>query len=172
MHAILGFAASDLDNSDTALVHAAMDHRIKAIKSIKKRLAESAKSETSFEEANALVATCFALTFQSVSLEDGLAEYMTFIRGILIVGIQMMFRGIKPLFQQLFEDKQEEIMEPYLRDLPLIQRGWADAAIEAISSLRPLCVEPVEIEYYEQLIGIAQKLNISSFEGSFQSRRS
>ncbi|OAA43852.1 C6 transcription factor [Metarhizium rileyi] len=164
MHAILGFAASDLAPVDSSFVQAAMNHRIKAIKAIKKRLSESARSQTSYEESNALVATCFALTFQSVSLEDGLAEYMTFIRGILIVGMQMMFKGIKPVFEQLFEDQQNEMMEPYLRDLPLIQRGWADAAIEAISKLQPLCVEPVEVEYYGQLLGIAEKLNMSSFE--------
>ncbi|KAG8418730.1 hypothetical protein J3459_011578 [Metarhizium acridum] len=164
MHAILGFAASELVPTDSSFVQAAMNHRIKAIKAIKKRLSESARGQTSYEEANALVATCFALTFQSVCLEDGLAEYMTFIRGILIVGMQMMFKGIKPIFEQLFEDRQDEVMEPYLRDLPLIQRGWADAAGEAISNLRPLCVEPVEVEYCQQLLGIAEKLNVNSFD--------
>lgn len=168
MHAILGFAASELAPTDGSFVQAAMNHRIKAIKAIKKRLSESARAQTSYEEANALVATCFALTFQSVSLEDGLAEYMTFIRGILIVGMQMMFKGIKPIFETLFEDRQDEIMEPFLRDLPLIQRGWADAAIEAISSLRPLCIESVEVEYFEQLLGIAEKLNVNSFDGESQ----
>jgi hypothetical protein len=167
MHAILGFAASELVPTDASFVQPAMNHRIKAIKAIKKRLAESAHSQTTYEEANALVATCFALTFQSVSLEDGLAEYMTFIRGILIVGMQMMFKGIKPIFDTLFEDRQDDMMEPYLRDLPLIQRGWADAAIEAISNLRPLCVESVEVEYFEQLLGIAEKLNVNSFDGTF-----
>lgn len=165
MHAILGFAASELTDTDGSLVQAAMNHRIKAIKAIKKRLSETARSQTSYEEANALVATCFALTFQSVSLEDGLAEYMTFIRGILIVGMQMMFRGIKPIFSTLFEDRQNEVMEPYLRDLPLIQKGWVDAAIEAISNLRPLCVEPVEVEYFDQLFGIVEKLSVNSYEG-------
>lgn len=168
MHAILGFAASELVPTDSSFIQAAMNHRIKAIKAIKKRLSESARAQTSYEEANALVATCFALTFQSVCLEDGLAEYMTFIRGILIVGMQMMFKGIKPIFEQLFEDQQNEMMEPYLRDLPLIQRGWADAAVEAISNLRPLCAEPVEVEYCEQLLGIAEKLNVNSFDGKRQ----
>ncbi|KID83901.1 C6 transcription factor [Metarhizium guizhouense ARSEF 977] len=94
-----------------------------------------------------------------------LAEYITFIRGIVIVGVQMVFKGIKPIFEQLLdEDWQDEVMEPYLRDLPLIQRGWAAAAIQAISNLRPLCVEPVEVEYCEQLLGIAEKLNVNSFD--------
>jgi hypothetical protein len=166
MHAILGFAASELVPTSSSFVQAAMSHRIKAVKLIKKRLSESARAQTSYEEANALVAACFALTFQSLSLEDGLAEYITFIRGIVIVGVQMVFKGIKPIFEQLLdEDWQDEVMEPYLRDLPLIQRGWAAAAIQAISNLRPLCVEPVEVEYCEQLLGIAEKLNVNSFDG-------
>lgn len=170
MHAILGFAASELTRTDSSLVTAAMNHRIKAIRAIKKRLTEASRAGTTHEEANALVATCFALTFQSVSLDDGLAEYMTFIRGILIIGVQMMFKGIKPVFQTLFDDRQNELVTPLMQDLPLIQRGWADAAVEAISNLRPLCVDAVEVEYYNQLLGIAEKLHTSSFDGESRGR--
>ncbi|PHH90174.1 hypothetical protein CDD83_4333 [Cordyceps sp. RAO-2017] len=168
MHAILGFAASELsraDNDDGSLVTAAMGHRVKAIKAIKKRLGEaSSRAGMTYEEANALVATCFALTFQSVLLEDGLAEYMTFIRGILIVGMQMMCRGIAPVFDSLFADRQNELMAPLMQDLPLVHGGWADAAVDAITNLQPLCVDRVEKEYYEQLLGIAHKLRTSSFD--------
>ncbi|KJZ68783.1 hypothetical protein HIM_11827 [Hirsutella minnesotensis 3608] len=167
MHSILGFAASGLSRTegDRSLVTAAMAHRVKAIKAIKKRLAEASKAHMTHEEANALVATCFALTFQSISLDDGLAEYMTFIRGILIVGIQMMCRGIAPVFSSIFEDRQMELVAPLMRDLPLIQRSWAEAAVEGITKLRPLCVDAIEVEYQEQLIGIAQRLLTNSFDG-------
>ncbi|KJZ75056.1 hypothetical protein HIM_05542 [Hirsutella minnesotensis 3608] len=167
MHSILGFAASELSRTegDRSLVTAAMAHRVKAIKAIKKRLAEASKADMTHEEANALVATCFALTFQSISLDDGLAEYMTFIRGILIVGIQMMCRGIAPVFSSIFEDRQMELVAPLMRDLPLIQRAWVEAAVEGIAKLRPLCVDAIEVEYQEQLIGIAQRLLTNSFDG-------
>ncbi|KAF4510816.1 hypothetical protein G6O67_002679 [Ophiocordyceps sinensis] len=166
MHAILGFAASELTRTDdsSSLVTAAMNHRVKAIKAIKKGLTEASEAEMTYEQGNALVATCFALTFQSVSLDDGLAEYMTFIRGILIVGMQMMVKGITPIFDSLFEHRQDELMAPLMQHLPLIQSGWAEAAVEAISNLRTLCVDSVEVAYQEQLIGIAQKLQISSFD--------
>lgn len=89
MHAILGLSASDLMvQEDPSLVTFAMTHRLKAIKAIKKALSETPKTNT-FEEGNALMATCFALTFQSVLLDDGMAEYMTFCRGIVLVAIQM-----------------------------------------------------------------------------------
>lgn len=166
MHAILGFAASELIHTDASLVTAAMNHRIKAIKAIKKRLAESARTDTNYEEANALVATCFALTFQSVSLEDGLAEYMTFIRGIVIVGMQMSFRSIAPVFTTLFDNDPNEILASQMEDLPLIQKGWVDAAVDALDGLKPLCVLPIENEYREQLMGIAEKLYVNSFDGT------
>ncbi|RFU76874.1 c6 transcription factor [Trichoderma arundinaceum] len=165
MHAILGYSASELMHTDSSLVAVAMNHRIKAIKAIKKRLTEGSRMETTYEEANALVATCFALTFQSVSLEDGLAEYMTFIRGIVIVGMQMMFKSIKPLFTNLFESNNDEVMAPYMEGLPLIQRGWAETAVESIANLGPLCTRQVEIEYHEQLMNIASNLLTNSFEG-------
>lgn len=167
MHAILGYSASELMHTDSSLVTAAMNHRMKAIRAIKKRLSEASKVDTNYEEANALIATCFALTFQSVSLDDGLAEYMTFIRGILVVALQMAFRGIKPVFPTLFEEQQNELLAPFMEDLPLVQRGLADAAVEAIRNLRPLCSLQVEIEYQEQLIAIAETLYVNSFDGKF-----
>lgn len=169
MHAILGYAASELMVTDSSLAPVAMNHRIRAIKAIKKRLTDASRMETTYEEANALIATCFALTFQSVSLEDGLAEYMTFIRGIVIVGMQMMFKSIKPLFSNLFESNQDEVLAPYMEGLPLIEKGWAEAAIESIANLGPLCTRQVEIEYHEQLMNVSSQLLTNSFEGMLNS---
>ncbi|KAM3558298.1 hypothetical protein MY1884_004057 [Beauveria asiatica] len=164
MHAILGFAASELIQQDATLVTAAMNHRIKAIKAIKKRLAESSQNDTDREESNALVATCFALTFQSVSLEDGLAEFMTFIRGIVIVGMQMTFRNIAPVFTTLFDNDPDELLADQMEDLPLIEKAWVDMAVEALTALKPLCATQLEEEYRLQLLGIAEKLYEDSFE--------
>ncbi|KAH6900168.1 hypothetical protein B0T10DRAFT_17785 [Thelonectria olida] len=164
MHAILGFAASQLIRSDPNVISPAMGHRVKAIKAIKKRLAETSKTSISYEEANAMIATCYALTFQSVSLDDGLAEYMTFIRGIMIVGMQMMFRGIKPIFENMEEKDSDAILEPFMSNLPLIQKAWADSALEAVMNLKPLCLEQVEISYQEALVEIVQTLYVNSWD--------
>lgn len=171
MYAILAFSASELMREDPSVLPIAIAHRVRAIRAIKKRLANSSKSQISFEESNALVATCYALTFQSVALDDGLAEFMTFIRGIMIVGVQMMFRGIKPIFENMMEPDQDAVLAPFMENLPLIQKGWADAANEAIVSLKPLCREQVEVEYQEQLVKIVDKLYVSSWEGEFPNHR-
>ncbi|KAM0564525.1 hypothetical protein ACHAPJ_000739 [Fusarium lateritium] len=164
MHAILGFSASEIMRTDASVVSSAMNHRIKAIKAIKKRLAETARTSIEYEEANAMVATCYALTFQSVSLEDGLAEFLTFIRGIMIVGMQMLFRGIKPLFENMAEQDTDSLLEPLMGGLPLIQKGYVDSVVEAITNLKPLCKEQVEIEYHQHLVNMTEKLYINSWD--------
>ncbi|KAI8263235.1 Sterol uptake control protein 2 [Colletotrichum sp. SAR 10_98] len=133
MHAILGMAACDLMAQDPSLLAFAMAHRVKAIKAIKKSLAELPTKGTNTEHANALVATCFALTFQSTSFEDGMGEFMTFIRGILIIGAQMMCKGIKPVFVNMLDQDSRAVLEPKMLNLPLIRQEWADGAVEAIA---------------------------------------
>ncbi|KAK3315318.1 hypothetical protein B0H66DRAFT_565067 [Apodospora peruviana] len=167
MHAILGFAASELISQDPTLVAPAMDHRLKAIKAIKKTLADvpKAPSNNSFEEGNALMATCFALTFQSVWLSDGMAEYMTFIRGIIIVAMQMYMKGCANfIFGDFLGDKQTETLAPHMQQLPLIKTEWTDAAVAGIKGLEPLLVSDTEKKYHEMILVMAQKLYVSSWE--------
>ncbi|KAK1750002.1 C6 zinc finger protein [Echria macrotheca] len=164
MHAILGYAASELIAEDPTLAAPAMAHRVKAIKAVKKSLAEAPKANT-FEEGNALMATCFALTFQSVLLDDGLAEYMTFIRGIIIVAIQMYIKGAKLLFGEFLGDKQDAVLKPYIEQVPLINKEWTDAAVAAIRALEPLCrADEIERTYHGMLLEMAEKLYVSSWE--------
>ncbi|KAM7206272.1 C6 zinc finger protein [Rhypophila sp. PSN 637] len=186
MHAILGFAASELLNTDPSLIESAMTHRLKAIRAIKKTLNAAASSinpttsstnDKTFEEGNALMATCFALTFQSVWLDDGMTEYMTFIRGIVIVGYQMYMRGSKFLFGAHLGDKQADLLEPFMKQVPLINKSWAEGAVRAIEGLRELVfsddddddtstpdgVTP-EQKYYELILDMASKCLASSWE--------
>jgi hypothetical protein len=164
MHAILGLAASDLMREDPSLLSAAMTHRLKAIKSIKKTLADVPKANT-FEEGNALLATCFALTFQSVWLDDGMAEYMTFIRGVVIVAIQMYMKGAKFVFHDFLGDDQIEMLRPFMEQVPPINKNWSTPAVAAVRALEPLCTGDVERGYYELLLQMAEALLVNSFEG-------
>lgn len=194
MHAILGYSASELmATTDPSLAEAAMSHRLKAIKAIKRALASStpspspcpnsssfpssssspnpsnhptttttssssphpsssspppappqpppgSRNDPLFEEGNALMATCFALTYQSVLLDDGLAEYMTFIRGIMIVAIQMYCKGATLLFGPLLGDSQKEVLRPHMEELGLIDAGWTARAVRGVEGLRGLVV--------------------------------
>ncbi|KAJ8122731.1 hypothetical protein ONZ43_g1141 [Nemania bipapillata] len=139
-----------------------MAHRLKAIKAIKKTLTDVPKADT-FEEGNALLATCYALTFQSVMLDDGMSEFMTFCRGIVIVAIQMFCKGAKFIFSNFLGDEPIAQLQPMLDSLPLIQKDWTDMAVANIAALEPLCTQPVEIEYHRLLTNVANALYNSSF---------
>jgi hypothetical protein len=170
MHAVLGLAASDLmatqGDADPTLTECAIAHRVKAIRAIKRTLADVPQTNT-FEDGNAMMATCYALTFQSVFLDDGMAEYMTFIRGIMIVAIQMYVKGAKFLFSNFMGDKQADMLEPHMARLPLVEPAWADAAVGAVAALEPLCQGPVEKQHLALLRDIAQQLYESNFAGTF-----
>lgn len=162
MHAVLGLAASDLMTQDPSLVTFAMMHRVKAINAIKRSLNDGPKMDT-FEEGNALMATCFALTFQSIVLDDGMAEFMTFCRGIALVSMQMHYKGVKFLFSNLQHLDTSAILKPHMDALPLVRRDWVDMAVAAIRGLEPLCTQPVEFEYYRIILEIAEALYTDSY---------
>ncbi|KXJ96938.1 hypothetical protein Micbo1qcDRAFT_229726 [Microdochium bolleyi] len=162
MHAILGLSASDMMARDPSLVTFAMTHRLKAIKAIKKTLTDVPKANT-FEEGNALMATCFALTFQSVCLDDGMAEFMTFCRGIVIVAIQMYCKGSRFIFSNFIGDDQMALLKPRMEKVPPIKRELTDGAVKSLRALEPLLVRKVDREYHEQLVQMAELLYTDSF---------
>ncbi|KAK7948255.1 uncharacterized protein PG986_009141 [Apiospora aurea] len=165
MHAMLGLAASDLLGKDPSLLPFAMAHRVKAIRAIKKTLDDVPKSSDTFEEGNALMATCFALTFQSVLLEDGMAEFMTFCRGVVLVAIQMYCKGTSFLFTNWVGKDEMALLQPLMETVPPIRQDWVDAAIGSVRALEPLCVHPVETEYYVLLVEMVEALYTSPFRG-------
>lgn len=183
MHAMLGLAASDLLCKDASLLPFAMAHRVKAIKAIKKTLNEVPKhsnssgsgtnnnnhvnNSTFFEEGNALMATCFALTFQSVLLDDGMAEFMTFCRGVVLVAIQMYCKGARFLFTNWVGKDEMALLQPLMETVPPIRPDWVDAALAGVRGLEPLCVHPVETEYHKLLVDMVEALYTSPFRGEY-----
>ena len=84
---------------ETYLNLTAMTHRVKAIEALNTAVA---RGLSSFEQGNAMIATTFCLLFQSALLNDGLGEYMSFIRGTVAIGIQMVIKGYKFMFTKLY----------------------------------------------------------------------
>lgn len=164
MHAILGLAAAELMAQDRSLISSAIAHRLKAIKAIKKALADPTGTDT-YEHGNALMATCFALTFQSVMIDDGMAEFMTFCRGVMVVAVQMVTRGFGFMFRNFFGDDQMAVLEPLMQSVPPINTEWTDRAVEGIRALAPLCTHAVETKYQAMLMEIAEALYTSPFTG-------
>jgi hypothetical protein len=90
---------------------------------------------------------------------------MTFIRGIVVVAIQMYIKGAKMIFGDFLGDKNNEVLAPYMEAVPLIRKAWTDGAYAAVQGLGPLCQHPVEIKYHEMLMDMCQQLYVSSWGG-------
>ncbi|KAH8587693.1 hypothetical protein B0O99DRAFT_641090 [Bisporella sp. PMI_857] len=170
LHSMLALAASDLANSRDAslyrdeehraqLNHTALTYRVKAITSLNQAINAPIQS---FQQGNAMLATCFSLLFQSVLMDDGLIEYMTFIRGVVAVGIHMGVNNLRFLFERLFD--QTEMIQAGLQSSPLVDPELAKGACRSVEKFAHLVTNPRELEYLTYLLGAARDLFTSSSE--------
>lgn len=166
---MLALAASDLaeqyPESSKQLSCAAMSHRVQAIGSLNTAISLGL---TRFEQGNAMLATCFALVFQSVLMEDGLAEYMSFIRGTVAVGNQMGMKRMHILFRHLFGDSDLEKIDPLMKAAELIDPTLVRGALKSLEKIGPLCKTKLELEVYGVLVSAARALVTSSRDGNFK----
>lgn len=164
---MLALGASDLasptDDQDLTMISIA--HRLNSIASLKKAVAAGI---TSWEQGNAMLATCFTLLFQSVLLNDGLAEYLSFFRGVVAIAMQMSQKKMKFVFTKLFGDEYLQSMEPALAAAPLINNGIVSRACRSLEKMAPLCETKAAIGIYGILLSIARNLITSSRECKFE----
>lgn len=84
MHSILALAASHLDAvTHSGVAEQAIQHRILAMKSLNEALSVPPKTSC---ERDARMAAALALAFQSSHLQDGMAEFLTMVRGCNLIG--------------------------------------------------------------------------------------
>lgn len=149
------------------LTCSAMSHRVQAIKSLNQAMSNGLHTA---EEGNAMLATCYALLFQSVLIDDGLSEFMSFVRGILAVASNMGCKSMKFLFHSFLGSEQFEKMEPYLDGAPGINLELVDSACKSIEAFSPLCQKNYEKIYHGALLKTARALLTSSREGTKSSK--
>lgn len=169
---MLALSASDIAEHNPSpaspeLECVAMSHRIKAIASLNDAIGKPLES---IEQGNAMIATCFSLLFQSTLIDDGLVEYMTFIRGVLVVSMHMGQKNIGFLFEHMFD--QAQVVASELTDSPLIDPELAGRACRSLEQLSPLVKNPREVEFYGYLLSTARALFTSSQDGTHLSFRS
>ena len=162
---MLAVSASDIARSRSAsqLTHAALAYRIKAVTSLNTAMSLGIQS---FEQGNAMLATCYILFVQSTLIDDGLVEYMTFIRGCIIVGLQMLAKDMKFIFHSMWGDENIATLSPGLKSAPLIDPHAVKAACTSLDRLKHLCLRKAMVEMYERLLGTARALFISSQRGT------
>lgn len=173
LHAMLALSASELANSPSAssseMRVVAMNHRVKSIEDLRRAVD---KGLSSVEEANAMIATCFSLLFQSTLIHDGLSEYMSFIRGTVAIGIQMYIRNFRTFFANLYGDGAVLAMNDALLSTPLLDPQIVTSAIRSLERLSPICRPgSVEIEMLGLLSNMARSLVTSSRDAYMELRK-
>jgi hypothetical protein len=163
---MLALSASDIEagsnEHSSELAQSAIFHRILAIKYFNRAL--SARVHT-FEEGNAILAACFILLYQSTLIDEGLFEYLTFVRGCVLIPLQMAVKDLKLLFQNLLSDEGIEKTRPYLQDLPAVDLKSVDAAYASLERLGPLCEREVEKRMHERMLDLVRCFYLSACDG-------
>jgi hypothetical protein len=159
MHAILGLAATHLTavaNADYKLV--GIRHRILAIKGFQEALA---KTPSQAADSDALLAACYSLTFQSSFMDDGFAEFLTMVRGCVIISQQMNHPRFTYFFA-IHPESHREYMEPRLQNLETLDQSLTDGAAESLENLRFLSEDATNSLFYNTLVRIVNGLRIST----------
>jgi hypothetical protein len=163
---MLALSASDIEATSgqhsSELTKSAICHRILAIRSFNHALSTGLHT---FEEGNAMLATCYSLIFQSTLMDDGYAEFLSFTRGCVLVAVQMGCKGLKLLFQNLLSNEEFERVDLHLQGTPGVDLGPIDAAFASLEAFRPLCERESDKKFHGCLLEIVRKYYSSSRDG-------
>ena len=164
---MLALSASDIEatssQDSSELAQSAIFHRMLAIKSFNRALSTGLYT---FEEGNAMLATCFILVYQSTLLDEGLFEYLTFVRGCILVPLQMSCKDLKFLFQNLLSDDEIEQTRPYLQSMPAVDLKSVDAAYTSLEDFRSLCKREAEKKMHDRTLEIVRSFYLSPCDGT------
>lgn len=159
---MLALSASDIeaksDQHSPELTKSAICHRVLAIRYLNRAL--SAGLHT-FEEGNAMLATCYSLMFQSTLIDEGHPEYLSFIRGCVLVAVQMGSKGLKFLFQNLLSNDEFETA-----GTPTVDLGPVNAAYASLEAFGHLCERESEKAFHACLLEIVRNLYLSTRDGT------
>ncbi|KAF2127275.1 hypothetical protein P153DRAFT_358884 [Dothidotthia symphoricarpi CBS 119687] len=152
IHSILALAASHLDAvSNAGVAEQAIQHRILAVKSLKKALSVPPRTRC---ERDARMAAAIALAFQSSHLQDGLAEYLTMVRGCNLIAGDEGFASPDSVFHTFSEDTHLETIKHRIATNPQlnhINHADLDLATLSLHSVKHLAMSDTERTYHDLL---------------------
>ncbi|KAJ4151261.1 hypothetical protein LMH87_011972 [Akanthomyces muscarius] len=161
-HAVLGLGASHLTRHTNADFNSqALQHRLVAIKQVNEQLSNPPSSQQSLD---AILAALFCLITQASLIDDGLADYMTIIRGghlIVIVIIGDMSKSVFPGFTVEGHDSMsQQLTREDQRDDMTDMNNFA----VSLQLLEPLIQAPYEHRYYGMMLQIPYAMQRSSLD--------
>jgi hypothetical protein len=136
MHAILGQAASHLTvTTDADYSSLALSHRLQAIKGFNEALSKTPRTGS---DGDALLGACYALTFQTANMKDGMSEFLTMVRGCGLVIFQLLCDKVDISFS-ISSNSHYEAMQSRLDNLPAVDADLYQGAVSSVMALSPLC---------------------------------
>ncbi|RMD39533.1 hypothetical protein DV735_g5590, partial [Chaetothyriales sp. CBS 134920] len=162
MHAILSLGASHLGRlTGVDYRKEALTHRGFAIAGLNQALSQPAKN---FGQADAMLAACYALTFQASYMGDGLYDFITMVRGCALTTVKIKQEQATTAFN-LEADSHYKIMAPRLNRLPSVNPGLAAEGIEELEKFRAYLVTQLDKNFHQALQNVLRSLLVSPRSG-------
>jgi hypothetical protein len=163
MHAMLGLAATCLAaNTPAEYGSLALSHRLMAIKGLNEALSKAVWTR---DDGDALLAACYALTFLSSYLKDGIFEFLTMVRGCGLLSLQLWNDNVDVSFS-IRPDEHHEFMKSRLNNLPDIDTDLLQDSASSFNTLLPLCEGlDAHLSFYKLLRDCAETITVDSREG-------
>lgn len=163
MHAILGLGASHLNRMvpTPAYEKEALIHRGHAINGLNTCMAKSAHA---YGEADAMLATCYALTFQSSYMADGLSDFVIFVRGCALATTKIRNENAPTAFN-LAPDRQREVLRPQLHLLPNVNLIHIQQGLAALDEVQVYLQHDAERKFWLSMRDVFVSLQQSPAAG-------
>ena len=162
---MLGLAASHLTfTSDLNLASDALSHRVIAMRGLNDALSKPPKTST---DADAMLAACYALAFQSSYMGESVSEFLTMLRGCALIIAQNWSKKLGSVFKDVDMEGQTRVILSRLDNLPAIDSKLVSVAKASLEQLRPLCQNKAEEVALQSLLNAVYSLDLSARDGGF-----
>lgn len=144
----------------------ALHHRVVAFNLLSSSLS---RSSTTQAEADAKLAACLALTFQSSYMEDGFVDFLTMIRGCALVTQDHSLDHPDSAFHCFNGENHGRTMQQRLREVTMneIDPKALDSAAASLEALKPLCHNETEDDYRQVLLAVVRQTYHSPLQGQY-----
>lgn len=163
MHAILALGASHLNRMapNPCYEKDALMHRGHAINGLNTCMA---KNTHVYGEADAMLATCYALTFQASYMADGLADFVIFVRGCALATGKIQEEQATTAFN-LDPDRHHDAVRPRLQNMPMVSQIHVERGLSALKEMQVYLYHETEHKFFEILYEVLCNLQKSSASG-------
>lgn len=165
MHALLSLSASHLNKvTPTGLTLKAQCHRLQAIKGLNSVLAQPIITA---EQADAIMATCYALLMQSWWQDDGLQAFIVLTRSCDSVSRHIRSQEVGSLLaSESAESRMESMQSRLAKDTPTFNIGCIRDALSSLNAFESFCQQDFEKRLWKTLENCFISLANSPFQGT------